>query len=120
VRDELLADLVRAAAAPEAAGLGEIERLEHELRTEPEHRRWIEWAAPRVLRRFRAANEGDGEEAPPVTENDRIAVPLRVTAVVEGEGAPGIEGIAAIEGEAEAEAEAEGPAGGKGPRVHRS
>lgn len=120
VRDELLADLVRAAAAPEAAGLGEIERLEHELRTEPEHRRWIEWAAPQVLRRFRAANEGDGEEASPVKEDDRTAVPLRVTAVVEGEGAPGIEGTAATEGEAEAEAEAEGPAGGKGPRVHRS
>lgn len=79
VRDELLADLVRAAAAPESAGLGEIERLEHELRTEPEHRRWIEQAAPRVLRAFQAGSEGEGEdddasaEAPP-REKQRVAV----------------------------------------------
>jgi hypothetical protein len=75
VRDELLADLVRAAAAPESAGLGEIERLEHELRTEPEIRRWIEWVAPRVLQAFRATNEGDpGDTA-------IAAPPLRVAAI---------------------------------------
>jgi len=118
VRDELLADLVRAAAAPDAAGLGEIERLEHELRTEPEHRRWIEWAAPQVLRKFRAANEGEGEEAPQVTEDDRAAVPLRVASVAEWEAKPGIEGTAASE--AEAEAEADRSVGGRTLRIHRS
>ncbi len=102
VRDELLADLVRAAAAPESAGLGEIERLEHELRTEPEHRRWIEWAAPRVLRAFRAANEGEDAtaEAPataPATEALRVGGLGDVVAFDAG----------GLEAEEEAEAEAE-------------
>jgi hypothetical protein len=108
VRDELLADLVRAVAAPESAGLGEIERLEHELRTEPEHRRWIEWAAPRVLRAFRATNEGDD-----VIEEGRVAPPLRVAGV---EPPAAIDGDVAREAEAEAEAagEAEWPASSAG------
>jgi hypothetical protein len=101
VRDELLADLVRAAAAKESAGLGEIERLEHELRTEPEIRRWIEWVAPRVLQAFRATNEGDPDA-------DAIAAPpLRVAA-------PGAEAPRDVA--AEAEAEAEWDAGAVGDR----
>jgi hypothetical protein len=113
VRDELLADLVRAAAAPEAAGLGEIERLEHELRTEPEHRRWIEWAAPAALRRFRAANEDDdGDGGAGEAKAERVGAPLRVgVRVVE----PGIE----AEVEAEAETETDGTLGRRGPKVAR-
>lgn len=102
VRDELLADLVRAAAAPASAGLGEIERLEHELHTEPELRRWIEWAAPRVLRAFRAANEGDDANAE-VSATVGDPEPLRVAGVEE----PASFDVVGLEAEAEAEAEAE-------------
>ncbi len=98
VRDELLADLVRAAAAPESAGLGEIERLEHELRTEPEIRRWIEWAAPQVLRAFRSTNEGD--QGLDIVS----APPLRVASI-----APEATTAAAREAEAETELDAEDP-----------
>jgi hypothetical protein len=100
VRDELLADLVRAAAAPESAGLGEVERLEHELRTEPEIRRWIEWVAPRALQAFRSSDEGDpGADV-------SAALPLRV-GPVDAEGPRDV----ASEIETEAEAEAEWHAG---------
>jgi hypothetical protein len=93
VRDELLADLVRAAAAPDSAGLGEIERLEHELRTEPEIRRWIEWVAPRVLQAFRSTNEG-----PDAIADATPAPPLRVAPIDAG---------ASVDADAEAEREAE-------------
>ena len=61
VRDELLADLTRAIAAPESAGLGEIERLKDEFRTSPENKRWIEAVAPGLIARFTGAVEGDGD-----------------------------------------------------------
>ncbi|MEP7120315.1 MAG: hypothetical protein ABJE95_05375 [Byssovorax sp.] len=98
-RDELLADLVRAAAAPDSAGLGEVERLEHELRTEPEIRRWIEWTAPRVLRAFRSTNEGD-----PGAE-EGAARPLRVAST-----GPELPSDHQRARDAEAEAEAAGEA----------
>ncbi|MFO0756923.1 MAG: hypothetical protein U0359_10545 [Byssovorax sp.] len=62
VRDELLADLVRAVNAPDSAGLGEMERIRDELKSEPAHRRWIELVAPRALAAFQWVTEGGGEE----------------------------------------------------------
>lgn len=85
VRDELLADLVRAVAAPGSAGLGEIERLKDELRTSPENRRWIDLVAPDLIARFTGAVEGgdpvriaspDDEASPDEeasAERDRLA-----------------------------------------------
>jgi hypothetical protein len=94
VRDELLADLVRAVNAPESAGLGEMERLKDELRTEPAHRRWIELVAPRVLDAFRWASEGGSEE-------DASEARLRIAG-------GGEEGDAEREAQAEAEQAREG------------
>lgn len=59
LREELLADLVRATAAPEAAGLGEIARLKDELRSYPQNKRWIEIVAPGLIARFEGAGEED-------------------------------------------------------------
>lgn len=49
-RDELLMDLVRAAAG--GAGAAENERLDEELRANGEARRWLEAVAPRALQAF--------------------------------------------------------------------
>jgi hypothetical protein len=54
-RDELVADLARAANDPEAAGPGEIERLAEELAVDREARGWIERVAPGVLAAFERA-----------------------------------------------------------------
>ncbi len=98
IRDELLADLVRAAAAPESAGLGELERLKDEVRTSPENRAWLEAAAPGLLDRFRRATEGDPEAEVP---RARIAdVTPEPPVAASGE-------VAAVDLEAEAELEAE-------------
>jgi hypothetical protein len=51
VREELLADLARAAAAPDQAGAGEASRLRDELRA-PEIRRWVDIAAPGLIEAF--------------------------------------------------------------------
>ena len=93
VRDELLADLVRAVNAPESAGLGEMERIRDELRTEPGHLRWIELVAPRALNAFRWVTEGGAEE-------DDAGARVRIGAVGMAK-----EGAAELEAEAEAEAE---------------
>jgi hypothetical protein len=52
LRDETLVDLVRAAAHPESAGAGEIERLRRELRTDAELAQWLRTVAPSVLHAF--------------------------------------------------------------------
>ena len=104
VRDELLADLVRAAAAPDSAGLGEIERLEHELRTEPEIKRWIEWVAPSLLHAFRSTSEG-----PDLDEEKAVAPPLRVGPIDAALDT-------AAEAEADLEAELHSGDGGSGGR----
>jgi hypothetical protein len=113
VRDELLADLVRAAASPGSAGLGEVERLEHELRTEPEHRRWIAWAAPDVLRAFRASSEGEDaiDEAPAIeTETETKLLRVAGAAEIEARGAGDVETEAELENENENESENEAEA----------
>jgi hypothetical protein len=113
-RDELLADLVRAAAAPDSAGLGEIERLEHELRTEPALKRWIEWVAPRVLQAFRSTTEGDAGAddvaVKPAATALRVA-PIAVTVDVALDRDVAREAEAEIDGEAERDAGAHGAAG---------
>jgi hypothetical protein len=63
-RDELLMDLVRAAAG--GAGAAENERLDEELRAHPEGRRWLEAVAPPALAAFtrlRAPEAPADEEA---------------------------------------------------------
>ncbi|EYF08919.1 hypothetical protein [Chondromyces apiculatus] len=67
VREEMLADLTLAAAAPDRVGAGELFRIRDELRTAPELRHWIEVAAPGVLRALEgghvqgAEREAEGE-----------------------------------------------------------
>jgi hypothetical protein len=51
-RDETLADVVRALAHPEDAGAGEIERLEDDLRSDPELRGWLAAVAPAAVAAF--------------------------------------------------------------------
>ena len=68
VRDELLADLVRAVAAPGSAGLGELARLKDELRLSPESKAWIEAAAPGLVERFGRATEADEASLDRVSE----------------------------------------------------
>lgn len=55
VREELLADLVRVIADPEAGGSGEMDRLRKELRTDAVSRAWIEKVAPAVIGAFEHA-----------------------------------------------------------------
>ena len=69
VREELLADLARAAAAPEQAGAGEATRLRDELRTAPELRRWVAAVAPGLLDVFNAGR--DPASAGPSLNADR-------------------------------------------------
>lgn len=59
VREELLADLVRATQHPALAGAGEIQRLKDDLQTIPEARPWIRTAAPGLLEAFETAGVGD-------------------------------------------------------------
>lgn len=59
VREELLADLVRAAVSPEQAGAGEIQRLKDELAATPEAKTWIRVAAPGLLDAFEGATVTD-------------------------------------------------------------
>jgi tetratricopeptide (TPR) repeat protein len=51
-RIELLADVVRAAAAPQAVGAAEIARLDGELRSWPQGKAWLEGVAPLALAAF--------------------------------------------------------------------
>ncbi|WP_437802437.1 hypothetical protein [Sorangium sp. So ce693] len=61
-RDELLADVCRAAASPGAAGAGEVERLREELRLDAASRRWLSAVAPAALAAFeRLREQGDAE-----------------------------------------------------------
>ena len=66
VREELLADVVRAAAAPQKAGAGEIERLKDELRRSPERRRWLDLVAPGVVAAFERSGQADDCPSVPV------------------------------------------------------
>lgn len=65
VREELLADLVRAIAAPHAAGLGELARLKDELKSSPENKLWIDVVAPGLIDRFARATEIEDENDEP-------------------------------------------------------
>ncbi|WP_438043767.1 hypothetical protein [Sorangium sp. So ce128] len=61
-RDELLADVCRAAASPGTAGAGEVERLREELRLDAASRRWLSAIAPAALAAFeRLREQGDAE-----------------------------------------------------------
>ncbi|WP_438010513.1 hypothetical protein WME89_18860 [Sorangium sp. So ce321] len=61
-RDELLADVCRAAASPGTAGAGEVERLREELRVDAASRRWLAAIAPAALEAFeRVGDPGDAE-----------------------------------------------------------
>lgn len=96
VREELLADLVRAAVQPEGAGAGEIQRLKDELASMPEVKTWIRQVAPQLLVAF--------EEATMVDVGMRIGT---------------IETAHDGERQAEEEAAAELEAGGLAPRLAR-
>jgi hypothetical protein len=86
LRDELLADLVRVVANPEAGAGVEVDRLRKELRADAVSRAWIEKVAPRVLTAFeqadrdtRAKEEPSDEEAlrEHLAEEEALAPPLR-------------------------------------------
>jgi hypothetical protein len=84
LRDEALADVVRAAVDPESAGPGEIERLQHELRLDARLRGWLEAVAPSALAAFAAATRG--AEAPTVAEQEReVEAEREAEAIQEGE-----------------------------------
>ncbi|MFS8071181.1 MAG: hypothetical protein ACMG6S_32840, partial [Byssovorax sp.] len=87
VRDELLADLVRVIADPEAGSGGEMERLRKELRTDAVSRAWIEKVAPSVTSAFEhagsntrpleAPSDEEAEREQLAEEEARAAVSLR-------------------------------------------
>jgi hypothetical protein len=84
LRDEALADMVRAAVHPESAGAGEILRLKQELRADARLRRWLELAAPAAVAAFTDADRAPaGAEDPDDAEAEREAA-----AALEGEAAP--------------------------------
>jgi tetratricopeptide (TPR) repeat protein len=85
VREELLADLVRAAVSPEQAGAGEIQRLKDELAASPEAKAWIRVAAPGLLERFEGATMTD--------------MRMRIDAVPDREQLAEEEAAAALEGQ---------------------
>lgn len=97
LREELLADLARAAAGPADLGSSEIERLRVELRTDAISRTWIEVVAPAVLEAFGRAAGGRDAEA-------------------EGSAKEEPEGEATREAEAEEEA---GPTGHRAAQLRR-
>ncbi len=71
VRVELLADLVRVIADPEAGSRGEMERLRKELRTDAVSRAWLEKVAPGVPVAFEHAGSDAGPiEAPHDTDEE--------------------------------------------------
>ncbi|WP_437553065.1 hypothetical protein WME97_17370 [Sorangium sp. So ce367] len=76
-RDELLADVCRAAASPGAAGAGEVERLREELRLDAASRRWLSAVAPAALAAFeRLREQGDADvlaEAEALAEREALA-----------------------------------------------
>jgi hypothetical protein len=79
-RDELLADIVRAAVWPERVGGAEIARLKDELREYSEGRRWLESIAPlaldalhRATQRDAGAAEADEHEAESETQAEQEA-----------------------------------------------
>ena len=73
LRDETLADLVRAVAHPDTAGAGERSRLKEELRIDPDLRTWIQAVAPPVLRAFEAPPPGEDGAADADAEAEREA-----------------------------------------------
>ena len=54
LRDETLANLVRASAHPKTIGAGEVQRLSDELRFDADLRAWLKAVAPGPLRAFEA------------------------------------------------------------------
>jgi hypothetical protein len=75
LRDETLADLVRAVARPDTAGAGEVHRLKEELRQDPGLRRWLETTASAALQAFEApaATGGDDEDRDAQAEQEALA-----------------------------------------------
>lgn len=101
IREELLADIVRAIHAPSNAGAGEIERLKDELRRSPERRRWLDIVAPGVVSAFERGDEVDEREVQAAAA-PRVRVDVRAT---ESAGAATLSNAAEIEARAEAEAD---------------
>ncbi len=84
LRDEALADMVRATVHPESVGAGEIERLKQELRIDRGLRPWLAAAAPAALEAFETRGEAptpdDGaaeEEAAAIHEEAALAARAR-------------------------------------------
>jgi hypothetical protein len=109
VREELLADLVRAIAAPHAAGLGELARLKDELKSSPENKLWIDVVAPGLIDRFEKATEAEPEEEEP---RARVAAAATTAARVASPPPRTLDDDldAALDDELEAAADAERPA----------
>jgi hypothetical protein len=86
LRDETLADLVRAAAHPESAGAGEVERLKEELRVDGALRVWLEKVAPAAVAAFErpavVAEECEAEGEREAEAEREAAEALRVEARV--------------------------------------
>jgi hypothetical protein len=101
--DELLADLARAAARPETAGAGEVDRLKAELRTDAEARRWMEAVAPAVLAAFAATEQACAGAAAQADAELGLGAQGALVATRSPD--------AEMEAEAEAEAEAQAAAG---------
>ncbi|WP_437971030.1 hypothetical protein WMF04_17850 [Sorangium sp. So ce260] len=72
-RDELLADVCRAAASPGAAGAGEVERLREELRVDAASRRWLAAIAPTALAAFEKIGDPGEAEALALAEAEALA-----------------------------------------------
>jgi hypothetical protein len=106
-RDELLRDVVRAAASPETAGSAEIERLRDELRAEPDHRAWLDAVAPGLLAAFDRATTADATEAAHA-ESAPSSAPVRAESTAPGDH--DAEARAVAEAEAELEADLAAPA----------
>ncbi|XYI02025.1 hypothetical protein ACMHYB_20520 [Sorangium sp. So ce1128] len=88
-RDELLADVCRAAASPGTAGAGEVERLREELRVDAASRRWLVAIAPAALAAFEKVGEPGEVEALAGAEAlaafEKVVDPGEVEALAEAE-----------------------------------
>lgn len=72
-RDELLADVVRAATSPETTGAVEIARIKRELRTYEPLERWLEKTAPKALAALRRTSEETHVDTTAAAEHEALA-----------------------------------------------
>jgi hypothetical protein len=114
VREQLLGEVARAAAAPDRVGAGEVDRLREEIKASPERARWLDRVAPGLLEAFSHAGEVELPAA-----RVRVAVPtgnVQQNQGIRSEMAADADNENAARAELEAEQEAEEADASEGER----